>query len=179
MPKIIPLRELKNASQISEMCHNINEPIFITKNGASDMVLLSSDEYDRLISKPLNRTTYSVSTPEIKFEEASSLKKYHAARDSKPLYSVAEIKETLSPIFKKHGVIKAVLFGSYVKGTADSRSDIDLVVETKLRGLAFYGLLGDVSDALRFPVDLIEKRQIEKGSDIEREIEKTGVTIYG
>ena len=33
MPQIIPIKELKNTSEISEMCHRTEEPIYITKNG--------------------------------------------------------------------------------------------------------------------------------------------------
>lgn len=176
MPTIIPLRELNNASKVSQMCHESNDPIFITKNGVSDMVLMSSEAYDKLnntVKYDFRPTeTYNVAEP-------STLDEYMTLRDSQPLYSIAEIKETLRPIFDEFAVKKAILFGSYVKGTADSRSDIDLVVETELKGLSFYGLLGAVTDALRFPVDLIEKRQIEKGSDFEKEVDRTGVTIYG
>ena len=39
MPQIIPIRDLKNTSQISEICHSSNEPVFVTKNGYGDMVL--------------------------------------------------------------------------------------------------------------------------------------------
>ena len=38
MPQIIPIRDLKNTSQISEICHSSNEPVFVTKNGYGDMV---------------------------------------------------------------------------------------------------------------------------------------------
>ena len=38
MPQIIPIKELKNTSEISEMCHRTEEPIYITKNGYGDMV---------------------------------------------------------------------------------------------------------------------------------------------
>lgn len=173
MPKIIPLRELKNASKISEMCNQSGEPIFVTKNGVSDLVIITSEKYDELSGESnyvLTKNNDKVSEP--------GLLEYISDRDSKKLYTIFELKQVLSPIFKKYKVKKAILFGSYVKGTADTRSDIDLVVETSLKGWDFYGLLGDVSDALRFPVDLIEKRTIKKGSDFEKEIKNTGVTIY-
>ena len=32
MPQIIPIKDLKNTSDISEMCHRTDEPIFVTKN---------------------------------------------------------------------------------------------------------------------------------------------------
>ena len=47
MPKIIPLRELKNASKMSEMCHKTEKPIFITKNGYGDMVIMSLETFEK------------------------------------------------------------------------------------------------------------------------------------
>ena len=35
MPTIIPIRDLRNTSEISDLAHRIQEPIFITKNGYS------------------------------------------------------------------------------------------------------------------------------------------------
>lgn len=47
MPKIIPIKMLKNTSEISEMCHETEEPIFVTKNGYGDMVIMSMESYER------------------------------------------------------------------------------------------------------------------------------------
>ena len=38
MPQIIPIKDLKNTSDISELCHKATEPIYVTKNGYGDMV---------------------------------------------------------------------------------------------------------------------------------------------
>jgi PHD/YefM family antitoxin component YafN of YafNO toxin-antitoxin module len=46
MPRIIPIRDLKNTSEISQMCHASDEPIFITKNGYGDMVIMSMKIYE-------------------------------------------------------------------------------------------------------------------------------------
>lgn len=46
MPQIIPIRDLKNTSAISEMCHAVGEPIFVTKNGYGDMVVMSMESYE-------------------------------------------------------------------------------------------------------------------------------------
>lgn len=46
MPTIVPIKELKNTSTISDLCHSTNEPIFITKNGYGDMVLMSMETYE-------------------------------------------------------------------------------------------------------------------------------------
>ena len=49
MPQIVPISHLKNTSEISEMCHSTKEPIFITKNGYGDMVLMSMENYERMM----------------------------------------------------------------------------------------------------------------------------------
>lgn len=46
MPQIIPIRDLKNTSAISQMCKASDEPIFITKNGYGDMVIMSMKLYE-------------------------------------------------------------------------------------------------------------------------------------
>ena len=46
MPQIIPIKDLKKTSEISEMCHTTNEPVFITKNGYGDMVIMSMRTYE-------------------------------------------------------------------------------------------------------------------------------------
>ena len=46
MPQIIPIKDLKNTANVSELCHTLNEPIYITKNGYGDMVLMSMDYYE-------------------------------------------------------------------------------------------------------------------------------------
>lgn len=50
MPHIIPIRDLKDTNRISELCHSANAPIFVTKNGYDDMVIMSSAVFDALIS---------------------------------------------------------------------------------------------------------------------------------
>ncbi len=47
MPQIIPIRDLKKTSELSEMCRKSKEPVFITKNGYGDMVIMSMETYER------------------------------------------------------------------------------------------------------------------------------------
>ena len=51
MAMIRPSSDLRNHyNEISEFCHKTNEPVYITKNGAGDLVVLSNAEYERLNS---------------------------------------------------------------------------------------------------------------------------------
>ena len=47
MPKIIPIRELRDTTMISELCHSTEEPVFITKNGYGDMVIMSLETFEK------------------------------------------------------------------------------------------------------------------------------------
>ena len=49
MPQIIPINKLKNTSEISEICHKADEPIYVTKNGYGDMVIMSMETYEGIM----------------------------------------------------------------------------------------------------------------------------------
>lgn len=51
MPQIIPIKDLKNTSDISELCHKSDEPIYITKNGYGDMVIMSMEFYENAMRR--------------------------------------------------------------------------------------------------------------------------------
>ena len=61
MPQIIPIRDLKNTSQISEICHSSNEPVFVTKNGYGDMVIMSIEVYEKIAKAEKSVTNGNVS----------------------------------------------------------------------------------------------------------------------
>lgn len=51
MPQIRPITDLRNTTEISELCHAKNEPIFITKNGYGDLVVMSMETYEALTAE--------------------------------------------------------------------------------------------------------------------------------
>lgn len=55
MPQIRPITELRNTTEISELCHAKNEPIFITKNGYGDLVIMSMETYETLTAPPAGK----------------------------------------------------------------------------------------------------------------------------
>ena len=50
MPTIRPISDLCDTNKISELCHARHEPVFITKNGYSDLVIMSAATYERQLS---------------------------------------------------------------------------------------------------------------------------------
>lgn len=92
--------------------------------------------------------------------------------------SVQTVSEQLHPVFKHYGVRRAVLFGSVAKGTNTEKSDLDVLVDSRLTGLRFVGLLEDLQQAAGMEVDLLDVRHVQCGSAVESEIAQTGIVIY-
>ena len=72
MPEIIPIRDLKNTNAISQRCHETQEPIFVTKSGYRDMVIMSiraprmlSGEFLFMATPHNSRLTMRVPQPDI------------------------------------------------------------------------------------------------------------------
>ena len=86
MPQIIPIRELKNTADISEKCHSTSEPIFVTKNGYGDMVIMSMETFENTISRASMYDSLEKSEQQIK--------------DGK----VKDARESLSSLRTKYGL---------------------------------------------------------------------------
>ncbi len=97
---------------------------------------------------------------------------------SETVYTISQLKERLVPIFIENSVRKAVLFGSYGKGSASKESDIDLLVDSGLKGLSFVGFIEAIRTAVDKDVDVFDITHVEKGSKIDLEIKRTGVLMY-
>jgi predicted nucleotidyltransferase len=99
---------------------------------------------------------------------------------SNKITDLQSIKTQLEPLFIKHGVVRAVVFGSYAKGTTTKNSDIDIMKDSagNLRGIDFFVAQAEMAKALPIASDIFEKREIKEGSKMQSEILKTGVVIY-
>ena len=84
MPEIRPISDLRNTNEISEICHACKEPVFITKNGYGDLVVMSIEVYDEMIKN----MTIDKAISESKAELAKNLKLY-------------DVKEALASLKRK------------------------------------------------------------------------------
>lgn len=72
--------------------------------------------------------------------------------------AVADIREKILPVLRRHGVTRAGLFGSVARGEATPESDVDILVELDAEAslLDFIGVKLDLEDVLRQRVDLVQ-----------------------
>ncbi|MBQ1335096.1 MAG: type II toxin-antitoxin system Phd/YefM family antitoxin [Clostridia bacterium] len=77
MPHIRPITDLRNTNEISELCHAAKEPIFITKNGYGDLVVMSIEAYEELMENV--RTDAAIREAEEEVKNGGELLDAHEA----------------------------------------------------------------------------------------------------
>ena len=94
------------------------------------------------------------------------------------VFTINEIKDKLEPVFKKYGLLRASLFGSYARDEASVYSDVDLLVQMdETFDLSKY-LKFEISvrKILKKKVDLVEYRCINEF--MQDDILKEAIPIY-
>lgn len=71
MPQIRPITDMRNTTELSNLCHAKREPIFITKNGYGDMVVMSMETYDELLET--SATDAAIAEAEAEFSQSGKL----------------------------------------------------------------------------------------------------------
>ena len=96
------------------------------------------------------------------------------------VFSINEIKTTLFPAFETGPVYRAILFGSYAKGSPTDKSDIDIVIDSKgeLLNMDFYGVLEDITTRLGKRVDLFEITELKNNAAMQSVVEREGIVLY-
>ena len=91
-----------------------------------------------------------------------------------------KIKEKCSMIFQKYPEIKcAYLFGSYARGEATGKSDIDILVVCPPIGLKFYGIPGELEQELHKEIDITTHRHLINDPKFAEQVLIDGIKIYG
>lgn len=98
--------------------------------------------------------------------------------ESHGLLTLEDIKAACMSVLRKHPVTWCFLFGSYAKGTANGRSDIDLAVSEGEEGLKFYGMVEELREALGKEVDVLTPRQLCANPELLGEVMRYGIRIY-
>ncbi|MDR0943808.1 MAG: nucleotidyltransferase domain-containing protein [Ruminococcus sp.] len=100
------------------------------------------------------------------------------------IYTIDEIKEKIRPIAEKYNLPAVYLFGSYARGEADEKSDIDILVDisgTGIKGLwKWSGLTDDFKNQIKKPMDVVDAEVFNFSKDKEfiNNIKNDMVNIY-
>ena len=96
------------------------------------------------------------------------------------MLTINEIKKVVAPLVKDYPIRRVILFGSYARGDATEKSDVDLIIDSggTIDSGEFFGLIGDIVKKMPTDVDIFELDEIKKPSRIFDSITNEGVVIY-
>ncbi len=107
------------------------------------------------------------------------LSEYGVIDEEHGILTIEQIRIICSKIFKDYSVEYCYLFGSYAKGKATEKSDVDLLVAMPIDGMKFFELIEILREQLKKKIDLLDISQLDNNPTLIQEILKDGIKIYG
>ena len=95
------------------------------------------------------------------------------------ILTIEMMKKTSSAVCSEYLVDYCYLFGSYATGTANEKSDVDLLISTSMQGLSFYELVEKLREELHKKVDVLDLKQLLNNEGLINNVLKDGIKIYG
>ena len=107
------------------------------------------------------------------------LSEFNIIDESHGILKIEDIKEKVKVVLSKHNINFCYLFGSYAKNKANATSDVDLLIDTEMTGLDFFGLVEELRLSLHKRIDLLKINQLDNNQELLKDILKDGIKIYG
>ena len=93
------------------------------------------------------------------------------------MLSIPIIRECIAPVCKKYPIRRAYLFGSYARGNATEKSDVDLRIEGDIKSFFMLGgIYSELSDALGTELDLLSR--LPESEAFKENLKKDEVLLY-
>ncbi len=150
----------------------IRESLNLTQIEAANMLNISRRTYQKYEALE-DDSDAKLSYYSYKLKELNLIDEDHG------ILKIEDIKKEVSHVLSKYNVNFCYLFGSYAKNMAKPSSDIDLLIDTEVTGLDYFGLIEELRQSLHKKIDLLKINQLDNNQDLLREIMKDGIKIYG
>ncbi len=95
------------------------------------------------------------------------------------ILSVEDIQKGCAKVLAQYPVEYCILFGSYARGTASEKSDVDLVLGGNVSGLQFFEIAELLRENLQKKVDLLDIKQLVGNEELLSEVLRDGKRVYG
>lgn len=93
------------------------------------------------------------------------------------MMTIEELKKRIVPLAEAYGIEKVFLFGSYARGEATPKSDIDLRIDKgEIVGIQLGGFYADLEERLNISIDLLTTEQISP--EFLNRIKKEEILLY-
>ena len=145
----------------------------LTQEEAAQLLGITRRTYVNYEAGKIDETSLKYKFVVETLQKASLLDENHG------VLTLDEIKKICGDIFKDYAVEYCYLFGSYAKGKATEKSDVDLLVSMPVDGMKFFELIELLRERLKKKIDLLDIAQLNNNTILIQEILKDGIKIYG
>ena len=143
----------------------------LSQKAASELIGIPYRTYCRYEEEPNYIGSYKYKKIYQDLFDATNVDEEHG------ILKLEDIKETVAPILNEFGIKYCYLFGSYARGEAKEKSDVDLLIDTDINGIDFFMLIEKIRVTLGKKVDLLRLSDIQEKNPIALEILKEGIRI--
>lgn len=150
----------------------LRKELKLTQAQVAEIVNVSLRTYKIYENDPNKKNTIKYNYILTKLEELNYVDEEHG------ILKLDKIIKVVGKVLDNYDVNFCYLFGSYAKGTANEKSDIDLLVDTNTTGLQYFGLIEDLRKTLKKVVELLNIKQLCNNEVLMTEILKYGIKIY-
>ena len=145
----------------------------LTQKQAAEILGVSLRSYISYENDPQKMDTVMYQYMLEKIQELNKIDEEHG------VLSIEMIKKVTADVCSEYLVDYCYLFGSYAKGTANEKSDVDLLISTSIKGLSFYELIEKLREQLHKKVDVLDLKQLLNNESLLNNVLKEGIKIYG
>ena len=154
------IKELRKSLGLTqaEASKIVSIPLRTYKNYENDLQKMNTIKYEYIVNK---------------------LTEHGLISEEKGILTIEQISNAVHTLFSSYDVEFCYLFGSYAKGKANEKSDVDLLISSTISGLDFYGLVEKLRISLHKKVDLLTIEQLKDNQQLITNILKDGIKVYG
>ena len=145
----------------------------LTQKEAAKLIGISLRSYITYENDERKKTT-----PKYRFI-MHELERINPLDEENGVLSVEDIRSICEKVLTEYPVDFCYLFGSYAKGKAEGKSDVDLLISTETTGLRFFEITERLRESLHKKVDLLDVKQLVGNESLLKDILKEGIKIYG
>ena len=145
----------------------------LTQQQAADLLHVSRRTYINY-----EQSKYDMKSPRFSYI-FETLENYGRIDETHGVLDIKDIRSVGSSVLQKYDVDFCYLFGSYAKGQANEKSDVDIFVSMPVRSTDFYDMVECLREKLHKKVDVVHETQLVNNLELTKEIMKDGIKIYG
>ena len=158
--------------RVENTLKQLRKPKWLTQRQASELLGISLRCYQTYENDPSKWGTRNYQWM------VCFLENYSPIEENKGILTLKQIGVIVGQVVSDKDIDFVYLFGSYAQGKVNDLSDVDLLIDSPITGLKFYGLIEGLRVSLHKVVDLLRTKDLLDNEPLLRNVLKDGIKVY-